>query len=122
PAGGWAWGCRQGAELGGGVGGAEARGDWGGEIDAGRRPRAHAAPAGDDPAEGVDAGRRRLEGLEGAAAPLEEQRTRRGGRRALADALEQGQAQGILELADVEADRGLAQAEGLGRAGGDREP
>src|SRR5262249_59357721 len=41
---------------------------------------------------------------------------------AVGDALEQGQAQGILELPDVEADRGLAQPEGLRSPGEALEP
>ena len=63
----------------------------------------------------MDTGCRGLEGVERAPAPLEEQRPRLGRLGALAQALEQRQAQGLLELADVQAHGGLAQAERLGR-------
>jgi hypothetical protein len=62
----------------------------------------------------MDARGRRLEGLEGAASPLQQQSPRRCRLRALAHPLEKRQTQGFLELSDMEADGGLAQAKDLG--------
>ena len=57
---------------------------------------------------------RRVEDFEGAAGALEEERPRPGRLRALAHALEEGHGEGLLELANVQAYRGLAQVEELG--------
>jgi hypothetical protein len=62
----------------------------------------------------VDARRRGVEGFEGASGALEEERPRPSRLRALAHALEQGHGEGLFELADVQADRGLAQVKELG--------
>src|SRR6266545_287291 len=56
----------------------------------------------------------RVRGLEGMPGALEEEHPGPCCSRALAHAFEEGHAQGLLELADMQAARGLAQVEGLG--------
>jgi hypothetical protein len=62
----------------------------------------------------VDARRRRVEGFEGAAGALEEERPRPGRLRPLAHALEERHGEGLFELPNVQAYRRLAQVEDLG--------
>jgi len=87
------------------------------QIDADGRagPEAHAARH--HAAQLADPLDRQLELAEGAGGVGEEQIARLGGERALADALEHGEAELALELPDLHAHRGLRQVEGLGGAG-----
>jgi len=86
-------------------------------MDAGGRPGAQAQPPRHHPAQPAQ---RLLSGLqlrEGAARVLQQERAGRGGEGTLAHALEQGGAAPGLQLAHVQAHRGLAQVQALGGAG-----